>query len=580
MKRYWKYIKPYLPAFIIGPLMMIVEVIGEVVLPKLMANIINVGVANGSVGYITGTGALMILVALLMMAGGVGGAYFGAKAAVSFAADLRKDAFDKVQTFSFANLDQFSTGSLVTRLTNDITQVQNLINMALRMMLRAPGMLIGALIMAFVMNAELAVIVLIVIPILVGVIAVLIKIAFPKFKIMQKKLDALNSNIQEMLTNVRVIKSFVRGDYEEKKFAASNEDLKQTSLGAFKTIIIVMPLMMLMMNGTTLAVVWFGGRQIIVGNMQVGDLTAFTTYIVQILMSLMMLAMVILQSSRALASLSRIREILDTEVDLNDEHCKEPDKIVSSGRVEFRDVSFRYYKENKEAVLSHISFAVKSGQTLGIIGSTGSGKTTLVQMIPRLYDVDEGEVLVDGVNVKDYTLENLREGVSMVLQKNVLFSGSILENLMWGDENASMEEVRKAAQAAQADGFVSSFTGGYEMDLGQGGVNVSGGQKQRLCIARALLKKPKILILDDSTSAVDTATEAKIRESFAGELKNTTKIIIAQRISSVQEADEIMVLDDGKIVGFGKHEDLLASCEAYQEIYYSQMDKEKEGAAS
>lgn len=580
MKRYWKYIKPYLPAFIIGPLMMIVEVIGEVVLPKLMANIINVGVANGSVGYITGTGALMILVALLMMAGGVGGAYFGAKAAVSFAADLRKDAFDKVQTFSFANLDQFSTGSLITRLTNDITQVQNLINMALRMMLRAPGMLIGALIMAFVMNAELAVIVLIVIPILVGAIAVLIKIAFPKFKIMQKKLDALNSNIQEMLTNVRVIKSFVRGDYEEKKFAASNEDLKQTSLGAFKTIIIVMPLMMLMMNGTTLAVVWFGGRQIIVGNMQVGDLTAFTTYIVQILMSLMMLAMVILQSSRALASLSRIREILDTEVDLNDEHCKEPDKIVSSGRVEFRDVSFRYYKENKEAVLSHISFAVKSGQTLGIIGSTGSGKTTLVQMIPRLYDVDEGEVLVDGVNVKDYTLENLREGVGMVLQKNVLFSGSILENLMWGDENASIEEVRKAAQAAQADGFVSSFTGGYEMDLGQGGVNVSGGQKQRLCIARALLKKPKILILDDSTSAVDTATEAKIRESFAGELKNTTKIIIAQRISSVQEADEIMVLDDGKIVGFGKHEDLLASCEAYQEIYYSQMDKEKEGAAS
>ena len=580
MKRYWKYIKPYLPAFIIGPLMMIVEVIGEVVLPKLMANIINVGVTNGSAGYITGTGALMILVALLMMAGGVGGAYFGAKAAVSFAADLRKDAFDKVQTFSFANLDQFSTGSLVTRLTNDITQVQNLINMALRMMLRAPGMLIGALIMAFVMNAELAVIVLIVIPILVGAIAVLIKIAFQKFKIMQKKLDALNSNIQEMLTNVRVIKSFVRGDYEEKKFAASNEDLKQTSLGAFKTIIIVMPLMMLMMNATTLAVVWFGGRQIIVGNMQVGDLTAFTTYIVQILMSLMMLAMVILQSSRALASLSRIREILDTEVDLNDEHCKEPDKIVSSGRVEFRDVSFRYYKENKEAVLSHISFAVKSGQTLGIIGSTGSGKTTLVQMIPRLYDVDEGEVLVDGVNVKDYTLENLREGVGMVLQKNVLFSGSILENLMWGDENASMEEVRKAAQAAQADGFVSSFTGGYEMDLGQGGVNVSGGQKQRLCIARALLKKPKILILDDSTSAVDTATEAKIRESFAGELKNTTKIIIAQRISSVQEADEIMVLDDGKIVGFGKHEDLLASCEAYQEIYYSQMDKEKEGAAS
>ena len=581
MKRYWKYIKPYLPAFIIGPLMMIVEVIGEVVLPKLMANIINVGVANGSVGYITGTGALMILVALLMMAGGVGGAYFGAKAAVSFAADLRKDAFDKVQTFSFANLDQFSTGSLVTRLTNDITQVQNLINMALRMMLRAPGMLIGALIMAFVMNAELAVIVLIVIPILVGAIAVLIKIAFPKFKIMQKKLDALNSNIQEMLTNVRVIKSFVRGDYEEKKFAASNEDLKQTSLGAFKTIIIVMPLMMLMMNGTTLAVVWFGGRQIIVGNMQVGDLTAFTTYIVQILMSLMMLAMVILQSSRALASLSRIREILDTEVDLNDEHCKEPDKIVSSGRVEFRDVSFRYYKENKEAVLSHISFAVKSGQTLGIIGSTGSGKTTLVQMIPRLYDVDEGEVLVDGVNVKDYTLENLREGVGMVLQKNVLFSGTILDNLRWGDANATEEECIRMAKLACADEFIQRFPDKYNTWIEQGGSNVSGGQKQRLTIARALLRKPKVLILDDSTSAVDTATDAKIRKAFREEIPGTTKIIIAQRISSVQDADRILVLENGQINGLGTHAELLATNAIYQEVYSSQTqgsgDFDKQG---
>ena len=558
----------------------IVQVWLSLTMPDYMSEITKLVQTKGSkMNDILIAGGKMLACALGSLLAAVCTSICASKISSNFSANLRGQVFHKVQSFSMEEIGNFSTASLITRSTNDITQVQNLINMALRMMLRAPGMLIGALIMAFVMNAELAVIVLIVIPILVGAIAVLIKIAFPKFKIMQKKLDALNSNIQEMLTNVRVIKSFVRGDYEEKKFAASNEDLKQTSLGAFKTIIIVMPLMMLMMNATTLAVVWFGGRQIIVGNMQVGDLTAFTTYIVQILMSLMMLAMVILQSSRALASLSRIREILDTEVDLNDENCKEPDKIVSSGRVEFRDVSFRYYKENKEAVLSHISFAVKSGQTLGIIGSTGSGKTTLVQMIPRLYDVDEGEVLVDGVNVKDYTLENLREGVGMVLQKNVLFSGSILENLMWGDENASIEEVRKAAQAAQADGFVSSFTGGYEMDLGQGGVNVSGGQKQRLCIARALLKKPKILILDDSTSAVDTATEAKIRESFAGELKNTTKIIIAQRISSVQEADEIMVLDDGKIVGFGKHEDLLASCEAYQEIYYSQMDKEKEGAA-
>lgn len=575
MKKYWKYVKPYLFAFICGPLLMIVEVVGEVVLPKLMANIINYGIAQKNIGYIVGTGGLMILTALLMMLGGIGGAYFGAKAAISFASDLRKDAFDKVQTFSFANLDQFSTGSLVTRLTNDVTQVQNLLNMALRMMLRAPGMLIGALIMAFVMNKELALIVLVVIPLLVVSIAFLISKAFPKFKIMQKKLDALNATIQEMLTNVRVIKSFVRGDFEEEKFAAANDDLKKTSLDAFKTIIMVMPLMMLMMNVTTLGVVWLGGNQIIAGNMQVGDLTAFTTYIVQILTSLMMLAMVILQSSRAFASLSRIREILDTNVDLTDDGCRLPDQQIQGGSVEFRDVSFQYYKDHEEPVLSHISFRIESGETMGIIGSTGSGKTTLVQMIPRLYDPDEGEVYVDGRNVKDYSLHHLREGVGMVLQKNVLFSGSIMENLMWGKEDASLQEVREAANAAQADAFVSDFTEGYETDLGQGGVNVSGGQKQRLCIARALLKQPKILILDDSTSAVDAATEAKIRESFSKEWKDTTKIIIAQRISSVLEADQIMVLDEGRIVGLGKHEELLKKCEAYQEIYYSQMDKEE-----
>ena len=574
MKRYWKYIKPYLPAFIIGPILMIVEVIGEVVLPKFMANIINIGAANHDVPYIIGMGVVMVITALLMMAGGVGGAYFAAKAAISFSSDLRSDVFDQVQKFSFANLDRFSTGSLVTRLTNDITQVQNLINMALRMMLRAPGMLIGALIMAFMMNARLALVILVVIPILILVIVLIIKTAFPRFDTMQKKLDMLNSNIQEVLTNVRVVKSFVRGEYEEERFAKSNENLKTASLSAFNAIIFTMPVMMFLMNATTLAVVWFGGKQILAGQMPVGDLTAFTSYIVQILMSLMMLAMVLLQSSRAIASLHRIMEVLDTKVTLTDEGCALPDKTVDSGRVEFRDVTFRYYKENKEPVLSHISFTIETGQVLGIIGSTGSGKTTLVQMIPRLYDVDQGEVLVDGVNVKDYSLKHLREGVGMVLQKNVLFSGSIMENLMWGDEQALEEEIVSAAKAAQADDFVNSFTEGYETELGQGGVNVSGGQKQRLCIARALLKKPKILILDDSTSAVDTATEAKIRESFSGTLKDTTKIIIAQRITSVMEADKILVLDDGEIVGMGGHEQLLADCEAYREIYYSQMDKE------
>lgn len=574
MSRYWKYIRPYIGAFIVGPLLMIVEVIGEVALPKFMANIINIGAAQHNVPYIVGMGAAMIVTALLMMAGGIGGAYFAAKASISFSSDLRSDVFDKVQKFSFANLDQFSTGSLVTRLTNDITQVQNLINMALRMMLRAPGMLIGALIMAFIMNAQLALVVLVVIPVLITLIAIVIKVAFPRFEIMQKKLDSLNSTIQEVLTNVRVIKSFVRGGYEQERFAKANEELKESSLSAFKVVILNMPIMMVMMNVTTLGVVWFGGKQILAGEMPVGDLTAFTTYIVQILMSLMMLAMVLLQSSRALASLHRITEVLDTEVRLTDVGCVYPEKTVDSGRVEFRDVSFRYYRENKEDVLSHINFKVESGQALGIIGSTGSGKTTLVQMIPRLYDAISGQVLVDGVNVKDYSLKNLRDGVGMVLQKNVLFSGTIMENLMWGDPEASKEEILEASRAAQADPFVSSFTEGYMTELGQGGVNVSGGQKQRLCIARALLKKPKILILDDSTSAVDTATEARIRESFNSTLKDATKIIIAQRITSVMEADQILVLDEGKIVGIGNHEQLLKDCEPYQEIYYSQMDKE------
>lgn len=574
MKRYWKYIKPYLSAFIIGPILMIVEVVGEVLLPKFMANIINIGAANHDVPYIISMGAVMVLTALFMMAGGVGGAYFAAKAAISFSADLRSDTFQKVQQFSFANLDQYSTGSLVTRLTNDVTQVQNLINMALRMMLRAPGMLIGALIMAFMMNAELALVILVVIPVLVLLIGLVIKTAFPRFNMMQKKLDALNSNIQEVLTNVRVIKSFVRGEYEEEKFARSNEELKESSLSAFNVVILNMPIMMLIMNLTTLGVVWFGGKQILAGAMPVGDLTAFTSYIVQILMSLMMLAMVLLQCSRAMASLHRITEVLDTKVTLTDEGCAKPDKKVESGKVEFKDVTFRYYKDNKEAVLSHISFQIESGKVLGIIGGTGSGKTTLVQMIPRLYDADQGEILVDDVNVKDYSLQNLRQGVGMVLQKNVLFSGSIMENLMWGDEEASQEEILQAARAAQADGFVSGFVKGYETELGQGGVNVSGGQKQRLCIARALIKKPRILILDDSTSAVDTATEAKIRESFGTTLKDTTKIVIAQRITSVMEADEILVLEEGQIVGKGSHEELLAGCQAYQEIYYSQMDKE------
>lgn len=574
MKRYAKYVKPYLSAFICGPVLMIVEVVGEIVLPALMANIINIGAANKDVPYMISTGALMIGTAVLMMAGGVGGAYFAARASVSFAADLRKDIFGKIQKFSFANIDRFSTGSLVTRLTNDVTQVQNLINMGLRIMLRAPGMLIGAMIMAFVMNAQLAVIILIVIPILGTGIALIMRTAFPRFNQMQKQLDRVNSAIQETLSNVRVIKSFVRGSYEEGRFAGENEELKESSLRAFKVVILNMPLMMLIMNATTLAVVWFGGKLILTGSMPVGDLTAFTTYIVQILMSLMMLAMVLLQGSRAIASLNRVTEVLDTKIDLTDDQSSQKEKFITAGVVEFRHVSFRYYKESEEKVLDDINVSIPAGQTIGIIGSTGCGKTTLVQMIPRLYDTDEGQVLVDGVDVREYSLQHLRSAVGMVLQKNILFSGTIEENLQWGDEDATLDEIRAAAHIAQADQFVSGFTEGYETEMGQGGSNVSGGQKQRLCIARALLRKPKILILDDSTSAVDMATEARIRESFGTTLKDATKLIIAQRITSVREADLILVMDEGRIVGQGKHEELLAGCEPYQEIYYSQMDQE------
>lgn len=575
-KRYKSYILPYKSAFILGPLMMVTEVLGEILLPKFMSMIINHGVAQKDGGYILKMGLVMAITSFLMAAGGILGAYFAAKASISFTSDLRRDLFARVQQFSFKNIDTFSTGSLVTRLTNDIQQVQNLIMMGLRMMLRAPGMFLGALVMAFWMNAELAAVILVVIPLLTAAIVWILRTAYPRFTAMQKALDTLNSGIQEVLTNVRVVKSFVREDYEEKRFSATNRDLKEAGLRALKIVIATMPVMMFAMNVTTLAVVWFGGNLIIGGRMAVGDLTAFTTYIVQILMSLMMLSMVFLQSSRAMASIRRIDEVLDEPIDLSDENASQKDRKVEKGRVEFKDVSFSY-REGGEPVLSHISLTAEPGETIGILGATGSGKTSLVQLIPRLYDVTEGSVRVDGIDVREYSLKNLRDGVGMVLQKNVLFSGTIEENLRWGDETATEEEVRRAAVYAQADSFVNSFAEGYKTEMGQGGVNVSGGQKQRLCIARALLKKPKILILDDSTSAVDTATEAAIRTAFREDLKDTTKFIIAQRLSSLEYADRILVLEDGRIIGEGTQEKLLASCEAYREIYETQYGKRADG---
>lgn len=568
--------------FLITPLCMLVEVAGEVIMPKLLGTVIDSqmdGTLTVAKGLLVMGG--IILCAVVMMAGGVGGAFFGAKASVNFAADLRQDVFEKVQTFSFANIDKFSTGSLVTRLTNDVTQMQNFINMLLRMAFRAPGMLIAALIMSISLQPKLSVTFAVSIPVLLVSVGAIILTGFSRFGRVQKKLDALNSTVQENVTNVRVVKSFVREDHEIDKFGNANREYKSASMSAMRIMIFMSPVTTLIMNVTVLCIIYFGSRMVFdtagIG-MGVGDLQMFVTYTNQILFSLMMVSMLLMMSSRALASAKRIKEILDEQPDIRDNETADPELTVKNGEIEFKNVTFRYYKNSDESVLNNINLKIPAKSIVGIIGSTGCGKTTLVSMISRLYDPDEGEVLVDGRNVKDYTIYNLREGIGMVLQNNTLFSGTIEENLRWGDEDASEEEIKAAAHSAQADKFVDSFKDGYQTEIDQGGTNVSGGQKQRLCIARALLKKPKVLILDDSTSAVDTATEAQIRLAFKNELADSTKIIIAQRITSVQDADIIVVMNEGEISGIGTHEQLLETNEAYQEIYYSQNDAQKKGA--
>lgn len=582
MKRWFKYVKPHLPYFIIGPICMIIEVIGEVLMPMFLAIVIN-GANNGTltVGGSIGTAGLMILTAIIMMLGGVGGAYFGSAASVNFAADLRNDAFSHIQKFSFSSIDKFSTGSLITRVTNDVTQLQNFVNMLLRMCLRSPGMLIGAIIMAVSMRPDLSVVLLVTVPLMLISIVFIISKGFPRFAKVQTKIDSLNNTVQENITNVRVVKSFVREDFENDKFKTANRELKSAGISAMRVMIFMSPVMTIFMNITTLAVLWFGAHIVLgdagtIGGMEIGDLSAFITYVTQILSSLMMITMMLMHSSRALASARRIREVVEEKFDLTDAFASYPEKTVESGKIEFKNVSFSYYKNSEDKVLDNINLVIDAGSTVGIIGSTGCGKTSLVSLIPRLYDVDSGEVLIDGINVKDYSFYNLREGVGMVLQKNVLFSGTVEENLRWGNENATADEIKTAATYAQADTFVANFKDGYGTMLEQGGVNVSGGQKQRLCIARALLKKPKILILDDSTSAVDTATEAMIRKAFKEELCGSTKIIIAQRISSVKDCDTIVVMNDGKITGIGSHEELLENCTEYSEIYYSQNDKKED----
>lgn len=575
MDKYRPYLKKYWYHFLLGPLFMIIEASGEFILPYINANIINNGAANGDIPYIVRNGVYMLLIAIVMLAGGVLGANFAIRGSSRLAAGVREDTFLQIQKFSFANIDDFSTGSLITRITNDITQIQNFTQTLLRGFFRSPIMLIGALVMSFSLNPKLAWVIFIVIPLLAVAIAVIIKTASPRYTVMQQKIDQLNNGVGETVTNERVIKSFVREEYEKKKFFRINDELVEKSTAALKMMILMQPISTLAINVTTLAVVWFAGRQIMVGDMELGTLTAFITYLSQILMALNFLANIILQGTRAAASDRRISEVLHADIDLTDDTAAYPEKEVSSGSIVFQNVSFRYFKNNRQKVLDNINLTIEAGETVGIIGSTGSGKSTLVSLIPRLYDVDEGAVLVDGIDVRDYSLFHLRESVAMVLQKNTLFSGTISENLRWGNENATQKELERAAQTAAADSFVQTFPNGYETELGQGGVNLSGGQKQRLCIARALLKKPKILILDDSTSAVDTATESSIRKALREDMPGITKIIIAQRITSVVDADKIIVLDEGHIAGFGKHAQLLKGCKPYQEIYYSQKDKEE-----
>ena len=576
MKRWINYARPYLAYFIIGPLCMIVEVLGEIAMPKFLSLILN-HAAQGTLttNYSLSISALMILTALLMMGGGVGGAYFASKASVNYAADLRSDIFKKVQSFSFSNIDKFRTSSLITRLTNDVTQIQNFINMLLRMCLRSPGMLIGGLIMAISLKPNLAVVLCVTMPLMIISVSFIISRGLPRFSKVQSKIDALNSTIGENITNVRVVKSFVREKYETEKFDNANKNLKKSGMDACKIMILMSPVMTLFMNITTCAVIWFGSQLVGSGEMLTGDLSAFITYVNQIMMSLTMLTMIFASISRAVASSKRISEVLDEKADITDENCRYPEKTVNEGSVEFENVSFKYYKNSEEHVLSNISLKIPAGSVVGIIGSTGCGKSTLVSLIARLYDVDEGVVRVDGTDVRDYSLKNLREGVGMVLQKNVLFSGSIEDNLRWGKNDAEYDEIEKAARSSQAHDFISSFKDGYKTKLDQGGTNVSGGQKQRLCIARALLKKPKILILDDSTSAVDTATEKKIRGELAVSLKGSTKIIIAQRVSSVVDADMIVVLNDGKITGIGTHKELMQNNTEYIEIYNSQCENKE-----
>ena len=571
MKNLWPHARPYLPIIFLGVICSAAEAVFELLIPLVMSDIVDIGIATGDVDYILKKGFLMVGLALVSLGFGLGSAALSARAGQGFGANLRRAEYDHIQSFAFSNIEKFSTASLVTRLTNDVNNLQMTLMMGMRLLVRAPVMLVSAMILSIRISRQLSNVFLVALPLLAVVVVTLLMKVGPRFKALQEKTDALNLVVQENLTGIRVVKSFVREDYEQEKFSKRNQDLKETSQKAFGAVVMNMPIMMLIINGTIIAVMWFGGHMVAQGSLDAGKLITYFTYISQIMISLMMVSMMFMMMTRSIACGKRVAEVLAEEPAITDAEALE-DAEVENGSVDFEGVSFRYDPRSPEWILRDIDLHIPSGATVGILGGTGSGKTSLVSLIPRLYEAGEGTVKVGGRSVREYTMDHLRGSVSMVLQKNTLFSGTIRENLLWGDENATDEELWEACRAACADEFLSRMPDGLDTDLGQGGVNVSGGQKQRLCIARAILKKPQVLILDDSTSAVDTATDARIREAFRTRLKDTTKIIIAQRVTSVMDADLIVVMDRGRIAAQGKHEELMKTCEIYREVYTAQQE--------